>query len=130
VRSPSTYLINFPLDYQPPAASGNELFKNLLKVFRNLFKRSFDRFILALIQNLDKFLDRLCGFIKVFATLNQLIPLFCEVIVLLESLLVDVCELLEAVVDFLQLLDQLRRAISSVLATHIKKRTDTLSRFS
>ena len=101
MRSRNTYLVNFPLDYQPPTASRDKLFKYFLEVLRDLFKCSFDRFVLALIQNFDKFLDRLRGRIKVFTTLNQLIPLFREVIVLLEGLLVDVRELFEAIVNFL-----------------------------
>ena len=101
LRLRNTYLVNFSLDNQPPSARWDKLFKNFLKVFRNLFKCSFDRFILALIQNLNKLLDRLCGCIEVFPTLDQLIPLFREVVVLLEGFLVDVRELLEAVVNFL-----------------------------
>lgn len=113
MRPRNTYLVDFPLNNQSPTANRDKLFKHFLEVLRNLFECSFDRFVLALIQNFDELLDRLCGCIKVFATLDQLIPLFREVIVLLKGLLIDVRELLEAVVNFLQLLDQLRWVISS-----------------
>jgi len=114
MRSRNAYLVDFPLNNQSPTASRDKLFKYFLEVLRDLFECPFDRLVLALIQNFDKLLDRLCGRVKVFATLDQLIPLFREVIVLLEGLLVDVRELLEAVVNFLQLLDKLRWVISSV----------------
>jgi len=99
--SRNAHLINFPLNNQSSTTGWDELFKHFLKVFRDLFERSFDRFILPLIQNLDKLLDRLCRRVKVLAALDELVPLFREVIVLLECLLVDVPELLEAIVNFL-----------------------------
>ena len=101
MRSRNTHLVYFPLNDQPPAASWNEFFEHFLEVLRDLFERPFDRFILPLIQNLDKLLDRLRRRVEVFAALDELVALFREVVILLEGLLVDVCELLEAIVDFL-----------------------------
>ena len=99
MRSRNTHLINLPLNNQPPTANWNKLFKYFLKVFRDLLECPFDCFVLPLIQNLDKLLDRLCGRVKVLAALDQLVPLSGEVIVLFEGLLVNVRELLEAIID-------------------------------
>ena len=109
-KSPGTYLVNFSLDNQPPAASGNKFFEHFLEVFRYLFEGPFNRFILALIQHLDEFLNRLCRRVEVLSTLDKLISLLSEVIVLFKGLLVDMRKLLEAVVDSLQLLNQLHQA--------------------
>ena len=92
-------LIDSSLDDETSAARWDELLKHFFEVAGNLLEGSFDRFILPLIQDFNKFFDRLGGLVQVFSTLEKLIPLFCEVIVLFESLLVDVGEFLETLVD-------------------------------
>ena len=57
LRERDTYLVNFSLNNQPPTASRYELFENLFEVLGDLFECSFDCFVLALVQNFDKFLD-------------------------------------------------------------------------
>ena len=109
----STDLVNPPLDDQPSTTSRHKLLKHLLKVFRDLLKRPLDSFVLALIKDLHKLLDRFRRFVEVFTTFEELISLFCKVAILLECLLVDMCELLEAFVDRMQFFDQLQRWVST-----------------
>ena len=108
----STDLVNPPLDDQPSTTSRHKLLEHLLKVFRDLLKRPLNSFVLALIKDLYKLLDRFRRFVEVFTTFEELISLFCKVAILLECLLVDMCELLEAFVDRMQFFDQLRRWVS------------------
>ena len=82
---------------------------HLFKVFRDLLKRPLDSFALPLIKDLHKLLDRFRRFVKVFTTFEEVISLYCKVAILLECLLVNVCELLETFVDRMQFFDQLQR---------------------
>lgn len=87
------------MDDQSPASSRNELLKHLLKITRHLLESSLYRLILALIKHLNKVLNGLGGLIELFSPLEQLVPLFGEVGVLLESFFVHVGEFFEAFVD-------------------------------
>ena len=108
-----TDLVNPPLDDQPSTTSRHKLLKHLLKVFCDLLKRPLNSFVLALIKDLYKLLDRFRRFIEVFTTFEELISLFCKVAILLKCLLVDMCELLETFIDRMQFFDQLQRWVST-----------------
>ena len=92
-----------------PLSSRYERLKHLLKVFRDLFERPLDRFVFPLIKRLDELLDRFGRRVELSSPFEQFVSLFGEVVVLLKRLLVDVGEFLEAVVDLVQLLYELRR---------------------
>ena len=102
-----THLIDTPLDYQPTSTSRYQLLEDLLKVLRDLLECALNCFVLALIKNFYELLDRLRRLVKIFATLDELVALLGEVVVLFERFLVDMRELLEPLVHGMQLLHEL-----------------------
>ena len=92
-------LVNPSLNDQPPPSCRNKPLKYLLEILRNLLEGTLNRFVLALVEHLHQLIDRFCRFLKLFTTLPELVALFREVVVLFESLLVDVGEFLETLVD-------------------------------
>ena len=109
-----TDLINTALYDKAASSSRYESLEDLLEVLRNLLERPFDGLVLSLIQYLNQLFDRLCRSFQVLFTFKQLVALFREVVVLLESLLVDVRKLLEALVNRVELLHELKGRRASV----------------
>lgn len=97
-----THLINSPLDDQASSTSWHQLLKHLLKVNGHLFEGTFNSFVLALIEDLNEFLNRRSGFVEILSSSQKLISLLCEVVILLESFLVYMGEFLESFVDIVK----------------------------
>ena len=100
-------MINSTLDDQSTPPSRDKFFEDLFEVLRDLLERPLDRFILSLVENLDKLLDGLSGLLQFYTSLLELVALLREVVVLLERFLVDMSELLKALVNGVQLLHEL-----------------------
>lgn len=103
-----TDLLLLPLEHDEAAAPArDELFKHLGKVFGDLLERPLDRLVLARVEHVDQFEDRLLRLVELFLPRDELVSLLRERRVLLERLLVDVRKSLERFVDFAQLLEKL-----------------------
>lgn len=107
VKIKMTHLVYPALDDQPPAPRRHQLLEHLLKVLRHLLERALDGLVLALIEHLHELLDRLGRLVQLLAPLQQLIALLCKVRILLKRFLIHVRELLQALVDDVQFLDEL-----------------------
>lgn len=106
-RSDQTHLVNPPLDDQPASARRHELLKHPLKIARDLLECALDRLVLPLVEDLDELLNRCGGRIKLSAPREELITLFREVGVLLESFFIHMREFFEPFVGVVQFLDEL-----------------------
>jgi hypothetical protein len=102
------------------ATSGYQLLEDLLEVLGNLLKSPFDGFILTLVQDIHELCDRVCRVFKVRSSLNKLVSLLGEVVVLFESFLVHMRELLQAFIHRVQLLDKLITRVMSVFV-HLER---------
>jgi hypothetical protein len=89
-RPCTTYLVYSFLNDEPPSACRNEGLEDFRKVLRHLFESALDRFVLALIQNSNEFLDGGGRLLELLSSVEKFVALLGEVVVLLESLLVDV----------------------------------------
>lgn len=124
-----TYRIDLLLHDQTARASRDQLLEDFLEVGGYLFECSFDSFVLPLVQVFDQLLNGLGRFVEFLASLEQLITLLCEVVVLFECFLVDMCELLERFVRLHQLLDELCRVKSDLSCNSAQKEWDKDSYF-
>ena len=103
-----TYLLLLPLEHDEASTpAGDELFKHLGKILGDLLERPLDRLVLARVEHVDQFEDRLLRLVELFLPGDELVSLLRERRVLLERLLVDVRKRLERFVDFAQLLEKL-----------------------
>jgi hypothetical protein len=91
--------VSLALDYEPSMAGRNKLLENGGELPRDLLECALDRLILLLVEMLNQRLDRLLRRIELLSSLQQLIALYGEAVVLVEGLLVDVLVLLEGLVD-------------------------------
>lgn len=94
--------VRLALDDQTAVTGWHELFENSCKLLGHLLKSPLYRFVLGLVQMLNQLLNRFLRSVELLASLEELLPLRGEAVVLVESLLVDVFILLERLVDFAQ----------------------------
>jgi len=92
--------IRLSLDDQPPPPGGDELLKHGGKFFAYLLKGPLNGLVLALIEDLDQFLDTRLAVVELGASFGKCVPLVREVVVLLKRLLVHMSVLLQRLVDF------------------------------
>src|SRR5689334_15484262 len=75
------------LDDEAALASGHELFEDVGEFARDLLEGALDGLVLALIEHLNKLLDRILGFVELGASRRQVRALLGEDVVLLERFL-------------------------------------------
>jgi hypothetical protein len=78
-----------------------------------LLEGSFNRFIFTLVQNFYKLFYRLSRLLQVITAFQELVPLLCEIVVLLERFLVNVRKLLKAFIHGVQFPNQLSTVITN-----------------
>jgi hypothetical protein len=100
-------LVSLALDDETSTTCWHETLEDSGKLPRDLLEGTFDSFILALVKNRDKLLDRGLRRIKFCTTLCEGFSLVGKVVVLLKGLFVDVFVLLKSIVDLLEALDNL-----------------------
>jgi hypothetical protein len=83
-------------------ACGNELLENGGKLLGDLLERALNGLVLALVKMCDEFLDGFLGRVEFCSSLEELVLLGCEAVVLLKRLLVDVLVLFEGVADLFE----------------------------
>jgi len=104
------------LDYEPAVAGGDQALEDGGELLGDLLESALDRLVLDPIEVRDQLLNRLLRRVEFLAPLQQLLLLRGEVVVLLESLLVDVLELLQSFVDRLEPFGYLSARVSSPCA--------------
>jgi hypothetical protein len=100
--------VRLALDHQAALARGHQPLEDRRKLPGHLLEGALDGLVLALVEVVDELLDRALRRVELRAPLLERVALLCEVVELLESLLVDVRVLLERLLDGVEPLHGLR----------------------